>query len=98
MNNYDLRFTKKSQKQFKQLKSIPENKREKVLTFLVKLSFDPVFEATGSKPVFKIGTNCFSKDISRGDRIVYRVFEVTRTVVVMSLFGHYCDNGGRKHM
>lgn len=98
MNNYELRLTKKSQKQLKQLKSVPENKREKVLAFLVKLSFNPAFEAVGSKPVFTIGVDCFSKDISRGDRIVYKVVEATKTVVIMSIMGHYCDNGGRKNM
>lgn len=98
MCNYYLRFTKKSQKQLRQLKSIPENKREKIHVFLEKLSFDPALETVDSKSVFKIGTNCFSKDISCGDRIVYKVFETTKTVIAMSLFGHYCDNGGRKHM
>ena len=98
MRNYELRYTKKSQKQLKQLKSIPENKREKVLAFLVKLSFNPTFVSIGSKPVFMIGADCYSKDIGRGDRIVYMVIEAKKTVVVLSLFGHYCDNGGKKHM
>ena len=98
MCSYELRYTKKSQRQLRQLKSIPENKREKVLALLVKLSFDPAFRTIGSKPVSMIGTNCYSKDIGRGDRVVYMVVEAKKIVVVLSLFGHYCDNGGKKHM
>ena len=98
MYSYELRYTKKSQRQLRQLKSIPENKREKVLALLMKLSCDPTFGTIGSKPVFMIGANCYSKSIGRGDRIVYKVIETTKTVVVMSMLGHYCDNGGKKLM
>ena len=95
MCSYELRYTKKSQRQLRQLKSIPENKREKVLALLVKLSFDPTFRAIGSKPVPMIGASCYSKDIGRGDRVVYMVIGAKKIVVVLSLFGHYCDNGGK---
>ena len=98
MCNYELRYLKKSQKQLRQLKSISANKREKILAILAKLSFDPAFEMIGAKPVFTIGADCYSKDVGRGDRIVYKIVRSTRTVIVMSLFGHYCDNGGRKNM
>lgn len=95
MNNFNLCPSKRARKQLKQLKSISKTRREGIYTFLGKLKSNPSSRAVGAKPTPVIGEDCFSKDISRGDRIVYRIVWSTKTVIIYSVLGHYCDNGGR---
>lgn len=98
MVNYELRHTRKTKKQLRQLKSVPPILRRAVYSFLDALTTDPYLCISKSKRIAQIGDNCFSKEISRGDRIVYVVVDTSKKVIMLSLFGHYCDNSGKKHM
>ena len=96
MENYSLIFSKDAKKQMKHdLKSAPRSTRNNINRTLEQLKNDPSCKAVGSKPIPRIKQGGFSKQVSKGDRIVYVIIEVTKVVVVLSILGHYCDNGGR---
>ena len=95
MNNFKLLFTKRAQKQARLSKSLCQAKQNNINRVLRDLESDPTVEHIGSKPINRMRKGCFSKEISRGDRIVYAVDRVAKVVIIMNIIGHYCDNGGK---
>lgn len=91
---YRLKFNKRVRKQEEKLRSSKnkslKNNIRNVLDELRNNPFSGCFEALSiTNPGY------FSRKVSRGDRVVYSVDVIRHVVVVVSIVGHYCDNGGR---
>ena len=88
---YRIIFRGRSKKQFSKLKSMNRKTYSSVKRILREISSDPIYRA---ESLNKSNPGYFSRKVSRGDRIVYKIDNMTHTVTVVSLVGHYCDNGG----
>ena len=88
---YTICFRSRAKKQRDKLKSMNKATRSNVTRILTEISNNPLHKA---ELLNKSNPGCLSREVSRGDRIVYRIDNVTHTITVVNLVGHYCDNGG----
>lgn len=88
--NWKLKYSDKALKEFKKITdAIVKRNISKLLSLLKNNPFQtpPYFEKLqGYK-------NRYSRRINKKHRLVYEVFIVENTVLIISLWGHYDDNG-----
>ncbi len=90
-NEYSLSFSKNSQKQQKKLKSMP-NVKQAVDRIINNITSDPYYDGNCVERLGTISSEMISRRVNKKDRIVYIVNEATKSILVISLLGHFTDS------
>jgi len=89
---YSIDFTKKAQKQVKQLKlSGRKIDTERVARFINEIKTDPKFGTGWPKPLAGHDGEVWSREVNDKDRFVHEIFEEERVITVTRILGHYDD-------
>lgn len=91
---WNITYHYRIKKQLKKLRSGKNSTGKKIKTMIGKISVDPFYYGDSFEPVFSYGQDCYSRKTSCGGRIVYAVNKATQNILIISLCGHYGDNGG----
>lgn len=86
--SYKILFTKQAQKDYEKIKA--SDIRHKAFTLLSQLEENPL-----QPPLEKLAGNlqgAYSKRLNLQHRLVYRIDEDIKTVVILRMWTHYGDN------
>lgn len=89
--NYQLAASEQFKKDLVNLKKQNSKLKGKVLDLLIDMAEDP-FKGIGNPEALKGDlSGCWSRRIDQKHRLVYQVDEDSRTIYLLSSFGHYGD-------
>ena len=95
MNNstWTIEYHDRIKKQLKKLRSGKGSTEKKVKSLIQKISVNPFYYGDNLEQLYTYGQGYYSRKTSRGGRLVYEVNKTTQKIFVISLSGHYNDNG-----
>ncbi len=93
-NLWNVNFHNRTKKQFKKLRSSNAGTKNEIHSMIKKISINPFYYGDSLELYKEFGRDCYARKTSRGGRVVYSVNKTTQHVLVLSLCGHYGDNGG----
>lgn len=95
-NSKEWKITSHSRikKQLKKIRSDKSCAENKIKNMISKISNNPFYYGDCLEPLSTYGDDYYSRKISRGGRLVYKVNKPDRTICLISVCGHYSDNGG----
>lgn len=97
MNNsgtWKITYHSKVKKQMKKLKSGKSCTENKIKEMIAKISSNPFYYGDCFEQLSTYGNDCYSRKTSRGGRLIYEVNKSAQLIRLLSVSGHYCDNGG----
>ena len=88
--NYKVEFEKEKIK--KNINALDKKSQKKFKSFLIDLEKNPKTGIGKPKPL-KYKKKCvYSRKINKKDRLVYEILENEKTVLILSIDGHYNDH------
>ncbi len=88
---YNVTFSPKAYDDVKRLQKSEPAAYKKVERFVEELQEHPTTGTGHPEPLKGKPENCWSREITRKHRLVYRIFETEVQVEVLAAYGHYDD-------